>query len=197
MEQAAPSISGRESPSPDSRRQTELLVAACARGERAAFRELFLLYQHRVYSIALHYTADPTAAMDIAQDVFLKLHAAIRSFRGESAFETWLFRMVANCCHDRHRKLRKLVPLEEQQLPAPRDQATEQAQRNQVSRQVQHTVAALPEELRMTVVLRYTEGLSYDEIAAVLGVPQGTIASRLNRAHRELAVRLEHLKEGV
>ena len=105
--------------------------------------------------------------------------------------------MVANCCHDRHRKQRKLVALDASQLPAPQDLATGQAERDQVSRQVQHSVAQLPEELRMTVVLRYTEGLSYEQIAAVLGCPAGTIASRLSRAHRELAHRLEHLKEGT
>ena len=177
-------------------RQTDLL-SACAKGDREAFRELFLLYKDRVYSIALHYTGDPATAMDIAQDIFVKLFSSLATFRGESAFETWLFRMVANCCHDRHRKQRRLVALENSQLPTPQDLATEQAERNQVSRQVQKTVAQLPEELRMTVVLRYTEGLSYEQIAAVLSCPAGTIASRLNRAHKELAARLEHLKEGA
>ncbi len=177
-------------------RQTDLL-SACTRGDREAFQELFLLYKDRVYSIALHYTGDTAAAMDIAQDIFVKLFSSLATFRGESAFETWLFRMVANCCHDRHRKQRRLVALDASELPTPQDLATEQAQRNQVSRQVQHTVAQLPEELRMTVVLRYTEGLSYEQIAAVLGCPAGTIASRLNRAHKELAARLEHLKEGA
>jgi RNA polymerase sigma-70 factor, ECF subfamily len=171
------------------------LIAACAQGDRDAFRELFLLYQDRVYSIALHYTGDHAAAMDIAQDVFVKLFSNLASFRGDSAFETWLYRMVANCCHDRHRKHRRLVALDESRLPEPGDRATEEAQRNQISRQVQQMVARLPEELRMTVVLRYTEGLSYEEIAAVLGCPGGTIASRLNRAHKELASRLTHLKE--
>jgi len=179
------------------RQQTANLLAACARGDRDAFRDLFLRYQDRVYSIALHYTGDPAAGMDIAQDVFVKLFSYLATFRGDSTFETWLFRMVANCCHDRHRKHRRLVPLDDNRLPEPHDRATEQAQRNQRARQVQHTVSQLPDELRMTVVLRYTEGLSYEEIASVLGCPAGTIASRLNRAHRELASRLEHLREGA
>lgn len=179
------------------RQQQTNLLAACARGDRDAFRELFLRYQDRVYSIALHYTADPAAAMDIAQDVFVKLFSSLATFRGDSSFETWLFRLAANCCHDRHRKLRRLVSLEDSHLPEPRDKATEQAERDQRARQVQHSVAGLPEELRMTVVLRYTEGLTYEEIAAVLGCPAGTIASRLSRAHRELASRLVHLKKGA
>ena len=179
------------------RQHQSTLLAACAQGDRDAFRELFLRYQDRVYSIALHYTADPPAAMDIAQDVFVKLFSSLTTFRGDSSFETWLFRLVANCCHDRHRKQWRLVSLEDAHLPEPMDEATEQAERNQRARHVQHSVASLPEELRMTVVLRYTEGLSYEEIAAVLNCPAGTIASRLNRAHRELASRLEHHKKGV
>ncbi len=179
------------------RRELAQLLVSCIRGNRDAFRELFVRYQDRVYSIALHYTGDRAAAMDIAQDVFVKLFSSLASFRGDSGFETWLFRLVANCCHDRHRKQRRLVALDEVRLPEAADTASEQAEREQLSRQVQEGVARLPEELRMTVVLRYTEGLSYEQIAAVLGCPAGTIASRLNRAHRELAHRLEHLKEGV
>lgn len=173
------------------------LLADCAKGDRDAFRQLFVRYQDRVYSIALHYTGDPTSAMDVAQDIFVKLFTRLTSFRGESSFETWLFRLVANSCHDHHRKHRRLVPLEDSTLPESTDGASRQVERDQVSRLVKRSVASLPEELRMTVVLRYTEGLSYEQIAAVLGCPSGTVASRLSRAHRELALRLEHLKEGV
>ncbi len=192
MEPAAGAATERQSNRPQ-----DQILAACVRGDRDAFRELFLRYRDRVYSIALHYTGDPAAAMDIAQDVFVKLYSNLTTFRGESRFETWLYRLVSNCCHDRHRKQRRLVPLEESRLPHPQDRATQQAQRDQIARQVQQSVSQLPEELRMTVVLRYTEGLSYEEIASVLNCPAGTIASRLSRAHRDLASRLNHLKEGV
>ena len=171
------------------------LLEACILGDREAFRDLFLRYQNRVYSIALHYTDEPAAAMDIAQDVFVKLYSSLATFRRESSFETWLFRLTANCCHDQHRKRRRLVSLDAGgNLPDPGNQGEAQAERDEVANQVQRSVAHLPEELRMTVVLRYTEGLSYEQIAAVLGCPSGTIASRLNRAHRELASRLSHLK---
>ena len=188
-------------PPPDPARQPQqpqaLLLAACIGGDRDAFRDLFLRYQHRVYSIALHYTSNPAAAMDIAQDVFVKLYSALATFRHDSSFETWLFRLTANCCHDRHRRQSRMVALDEATLPDAIDTATEDADRQHRARQVQRRVAALPEELRMTVILRYTEGLSYEEIAAILACPAGTIASRLNRAHRQLATQLEHLKEGV
>lgn len=173
----------------------QALLDACLRGDRDAFRDLFLRYQHRVYSIALHYTGDSAAAMDIAQDVFVKLYSSLAGFRRESSFETWLFRLTANCCHDRHRQRRRLVPLDEQEnLPNPANHGQRQAERDDLAQHVQRSVAQLPEELRMTVVLRYTEGLSYEEIAEVLGCPSGTVGSRLSRAHRELASRLSHLK---
>lgn len=171
------------------------LLAACAQGDHQAFRELFLRYQHRVYSIALHYTAQPAAAMDIAQDVFLKLYTQIGSFRGASSFDTWLYRLIANCCHDRHRRERRLVSLDAAAIPAiPKDHVSAAAERDDVARHVQQAVAALAEDLRMTVVLRYTEALSYEQIAAILHCPPGTVASRLNRAHRELAVALKDLE---
>ena len=178
-------------------RQQHALLTACIGGDREAFRDLFLRYQDRVYSIALHFTADRAAAMDIAQDVFVKLFSSLSTFRHESSFEAWLFRLTANCCHDRHRKQNRLVSLEESNLPDSGNSAIEQAERLDRARQVQRCVARLPVDLRMTVILRYTEGLSYEEIATILACPAGTIASRLNRAHRELAVQLEHLKEGV
>lgn len=174
---------------------TEPLLAACVRGEPAAFRDLFIRYQHRVYSIALHYTANHASAMDIAQDVFVKLYSQLASFRGQSSFETWLFRLVANCCHDRYRREKRLVRLDDPGVPAiPKDHVTGSAERADLARHVQQAVASLPEELRMTVVLRYTEGLAYDDIAAILGCPGGTVASRLNRAHRELAGKLKGLE---
>lgn len=74
------------------------LIAACQRGEREAFRELFELYQHRVYSVALHYSGEPGAARDITQQVFLKLFTRIGQFRGQSEFTTWLYRLVALWC---------------------------------------------------------------------------------------------------
>ncbi len=168
------------------------LTRACATGDRNAFHHLFLRYQHRVYSIALHYTSNPTLAMDISQDVFVKLFSAIGSYRGDSPFESWLFRIVANCCHDAHRRQRPTIPLE--QLPAAAESAPADRHASDSAQAVREQVARLPEELRMTVVLRYTEGLSYEEIATILACPAGTVASRLNRAHRELAKHLAYLQ---
>ncbi len=92
------------------------LVEACQRGERDAFRTLFETYKNKVYSIALRFAGDEASAMDIAQDTFLKLFSSIHDFRGDSAFETWVYRMVVNSCLDRQRKLSRFVPLADEFL---------------------------------------------------------------------------------
>jgi RNA polymerase sigma-70 factor (ECF subfamily) len=152
------------------------LVEACRSGDREAFRCLFEAYKDRVYSIALRFAGDPSTAMDIAQDTFVKL-----------------FRIVVNCCLDHKRKLRRLVPLAEEaagRLFSKGSDPVEHIERNQRHEALRRAVNELDPDLRLAVVLRYTEGLSYNEMAEVFGCPAGTVASRLNRAHRELARKL-------
>jgi RNA polymerase sigma-70 factor (ECF subfamily) len=160
------------------------LLAACRRGDREAFRALFEMYKDRVYSIALHYSGDRDAAMDIAQDVFVKLFSRITGFRGESRFDSWLYRLTANACYDRRRRERRLVRMPDLALF---DRMTHQPVPNEDAAALRQAIARLAPELRMAVILRYTEGLSYEEMAEVLECPAGTVASRLNRAHKELA----------
>ena len=87
------------------------LVESCQRGEPEAFRELFERYKDKVYSVALRYAGDAAIAQDIAQETFLKLYSTIGSFRAESTFESWLYRLVVNCCFDHKRKARRVVPI--------------------------------------------------------------------------------------
>src|ERR1700704_6130900 len=96
------------------------LVEACQRGERDGFRALFERHKDRVYSIALRYSGDRAAAMDIAQETFLKLFSGIRGFRGDSSFESWLYRLVVNCCFDQKRKTSRLLPVMDEFLDALR-----------------------------------------------------------------------------
>lgn len=172
------------------------LIEACRRGDSAAFRLLFEKYKDRVYSIALRYSGDPGSAQDIAQDTFLKLFSAIGSFRGEAGFESWLHRLVVNRCFDQKRRVRRLMPLLDELLAAlraPDESILDEVLRSEMSGHVSTVVASLPPEQRMVVVLRYTQNLSYDEIAGILGCSNGTVGSRLNRAHRVIARRLAHL----
>jgi RNA polymerase sigma-70 factor, ECF subfamily len=169
------------------------LIEACRHGERDAFRALFELHKDRVYSIALHYAADESAAMDIAQDTFVKLFSSIRAFRGEASFESWLYRIVVNSCLDHKRQRRRLLPFVDRlfySLRSSAETALEKLLRQEVSDAIGLAVGKLPPQQRIVVVLRYTEGLSYEEIAEVLGCSKGTVASRLNRAHMFLERRL-------
>jgi RNA polymerase sigma-70 factor (ECF subfamily) len=169
------------------------LLAGCQRGEPEALRALFDRHKDKVYSIAVRYSGDRTVAMDIAQDAFLKFFSGIRGFRGDSSFEAWLYRIVVNSCFDHKRKTRRLMPMVDELLAglrAPGHSALDEMLRSELSGRVRSAVSGLPPEQRIVIVLRYTQGLSYDEIAEILGCSTGTVASRLNRAHKILGRRL-------
>jgi RNA polymerase sigma-70 factor (ECF subfamily) len=177
------------------------LVERCQSGrpDSDAFRELFDRYKDKVYSIALRYSGDPVVAQDIAQDTFLKLFAGIGAFRGQASFDSWLYRLVVNACFDEKRKTRRLTPLVDGFLDffaAPGASALDEVLKAEMSAHVRSVVETLPPDQRMVIVLRYTEGLSYEEIAAILGCPAGTIASRLSRIHKVLERRLIRLSRG-
>src|ERR1035438_9769569 len=135
------------------------LVAACQRGERDGFRALFGAHKDQVYSIALRFSCDPAAAMDSAQDTFLKLFSSIRDFRGDAAFETWVYRLVVNSCLDHKRRSWRLIPIADELLAvlqAPGDSLGE-ILRCEVRDRVQSAIERLSPDLRMVIVLRYTE----------------------------------------
>jgi RNA polymerase sigma-70 factor (ECF subfamily) len=171
------------------------VVEACQRGERDAFRALFERYKGKVYSIALRFSGDDSTAMDIAQDTFVKLFSCIREFRGDSSFETWMYRLVVNSCLDHRRRSWRLMPLKEEfagTLRVAGDSLTDLL-RSEMGGRVRSAVDRLSPDLRIVIVLRYTEGLAYEQIAEVLGCSTGTVASRLNRAHKQLERRLSPL----
>jgi RNA polymerase sigma-70 factor (ECF subfamily) len=139
------------------------VIEACQRGDYDAFRQLFEAYKDRVYSIALRFTADEAAAMDIAQETFLKLLSSIQDFRGNASFESWLYRIVVNSCLDQQRRSRKLLPFVGDllnALSAPAESVLHRLLRTEVEKNVQSVVGKLSPEQRMVVVLRYTESLS-------------------------------------
>jgi len=175
----------------------EAVIEACKRGDHDAFAALFEAHKDRVYSIALRFSGDPATAMDIAQETFLKLLSKIKDFRGEASFDSWVYRLVVNSCLDQKRRTRRWIPVVEDFLGALRasgETVLQRLLRAEMQQSVQQVVAALPPEQRIVVILRYTEGLSYDDIGAILGCPPGTVASRLNRAHKLLERRLAHLR---
>src|SRR5437879_6161330 len=156
------------------------LIEACRRGERDAFRGLFETYKDKVYSIAFRFTGDEALAMDIAQDVFLKLFSTMSDFRGDAAFSTWVYRLVVNACLDHKRRSWRLIPIADELiavLRAPCD-SLRAVLHSEMREKVRSAVGTLSPDMRMTVVLRYTEGLSYDQIAEAMGCSAGTVASR-------------------
>jgi RNA polymerase sigma-70 factor (ECF subfamily) len=174
------------------------LVGACQRGERDAFRALFETYKNKVYSIALRFSGDEATAMDISQDTFVKLFSCIGDFRGDSSFDTWIYRLVVNSCLDHRRRAWRLIPLADDFLGTLRvsGDSLSELLRSERGARVRAAIDRLSNDLRIVIVLRYTEGLSYEEIAEVLGCSTGTVASRLNRAHKNLERRLsQFMKE--
>lgn len=179
----------------------ERVIKACQQGDREAFRLLFETYKDKVFSIALYSNGgDQTTASDVTQQIFLKLMTSITQFRGDSQFTTWLYRMVTNVCIDEQRKRRRFLPFGAapamNQFEAKRPQEQRYA-KLELAESVQLALAGLKPKFRMPILLKYVEELSYEEIADVLGCSKGTVASRLNRGHKQLAQRLAHLRDQV
>jgi len=173
-------------------------IDACRRGDRAAFRTVYNAYKDRVFSIAL-YTLHGNAdlAADVTQQVFIKLMDRIASFRGDSQFSTWLYRLVTNACLDAQRRSKsRSLAVDSNVLETLPDPASlEKAfARTQTAELVKRAVSALPSKLRLAMLLRYFDELSYEEIAVALNCSRGTVASRLNRGQRLLAKSLAHLR---
>lgn len=179
----------------------ERVIEACQAGDREAFRLLFETYKDRVFSLAVYsFGGDEAAASDVSQQIFLKLMTSIGRFRGESAFTTWLYRIVVNACTDEHRKRRRLLVFGGPNPPAMNAEKGPQERRYaklEMADSVQAAIRELKPKLRMAILLKYVEDLSYEEIASVLGCSKGTVASRLNRGHQALARKLAHLRNEV
>ncbi|MCA1815724.1 MAG: sigma-70 family RNA polymerase sigma factor [Acidobacteria bacterium] len=177
------------------------VIESCQRGDREAFRALFETYKDRVFSVALYFFGgDDALASDVTQQVFLKLFTRIAQFRHESEFTTWLYRLTTNVCIDEQRRRRRFDPLAAiapHKTPRARDAAEERVMRGEVACEIASAVAGLKPKLRIAILLKYFEELSYAEIAAALGCSPGTVASRINRGHKILARRLGHLRGTV
>ena len=173
-------------------------LEACRRGDSDAFRLVFEAHKDRVYSIALcFFDGNEATARDVTQEVFLKLMTAISQFENRSEFSTWLHRIVTNACLDRRRSLRRFLPFGESdpdQRPDRRSSHEEKYIQREIETSVRKVIAGMKPKLRMAILLKYFEDLSYDEMATAMGCSKGTVASRLNRAHQILARKLSHLR---
>lgn len=179
------------------------LVARCLEGDESAWEDLVRTYTRRVYSICYRFTGRESEAQDLTQEVFLKVFRNVRSFRsGEGSFGVWLARLTRNLLIDHYRRSKneRMTASIEEQLPMLEESAaiegrTEAALAGrEASEALQKALAKLSPDLRETVILRDIEGLEYREIAQVLGVPEGTVKSRLNRGRSELARVLRQMR---
>jgi len=175
--------------------QEAAFVARLRQGDRHAFEEFVIAYQHRVFGVALRMLGNRAEAEEIAQETFLRAHRALPQFRGEARLHTWLYAIASRLCLNRLGSPdRRLVRGDDEALTAaPSDEADAAArlERSERDTAVREAIAALPEERRIVVVLRDLEGLSYEEIGEVLSLEPGTVRSRLHRARLDLKAKLE------
>lgn len=145
------------------------------------FAEIVRRHQSMVFSIALHYLADRSAAEELAQDVFLQLHANLGAIKSEDHMKFWLRRVTAHRCIDYKRRRRPDASLDDVSEPAAPTSSSDLF----LARRLRQLVGSLTENARLVVILRYQEDLSLDEIAGVLAMPTATVKSHL---HRSLAL---------
>lgn len=180
------------------------LVQRVQKGDKSAFDLLVLKYQHRVLKLVSRFVSDAAEAQDVAQEAFLKAYRALPSFRGESAFYTWLYRIAINTAKNTLVSNRRRPVDFDLDLQDP-EQYDRQAKLKEVDtpegvllteeiRQVvERAMEQLPEDLRTAIVLREIEGLSYEEIAEAMDCPVGTVRSRIFRAREAIDKRLQPL----
>jgi RNA polymerase sigma-70 factor (ECF subfamily) len=182
-----------------------LLIKAFQKGDKRAFDQLVIRHKDRIFNLCYRFIGDYEEANDSAQEAFVKAYGSLKTFRLESAFSTWLFRIAVNTCKNKlgsssYRAKRKTVSLDnpgnnevgalpveiQNGTPSPLARMEEKERR----RLVQTALDTLPAEFKMVVALRDIEGLSYEEIAQVTGLNRGTVKSRIARARTELRNKL-------
>jgi len=174
-------------------------IIAAQQGDRDAFRSLYERYRDRVYNLIFYSIGDELGAEDVLQIVFVKIYRGLPSFRFQASLATWIYRITLNECLNQQRgRGAQHIPFEallgsdeERDLGATADLRHAEGERREI---VHRALMELSPKLRAVVVLKYLEGLSYEEIASVLECSPGTVASRLSRALRELEARLRPLR---
>lgn len=190
----------------------EEIIARCKQGDRRAFEMLVSKYQRRAYAIAYGVLRNPDDAMDAAQDAFVKVFRNIKSFKGDSSFYTWFYRIVVNVCIDQCRRRKKMksveyddtfrrkdesagvMPLQGNTRPMHPGAKFDQEELNAV---LSAAIDSLSENHRTIIILREIEGLSYEEIAEVMDCHLGTVMSRLHHARKNLQKALKPYLEAA
>ena len=172
------------------------LIKRVLDGDSSAFEGLVLDNQTKVYNLALKMVGNEEDAFDMSQEAFLKAYNSIGSFRGDSKFSVWLYRLTSNVCLDflrsksrhPHNSLTYMNEEDEKELDIPDDRLTPQGEveKKELQEAVRKGILKLPKEYRVILLLREIDGLSYDEIAKALELEKGTVKSRIFRARKKL-----------
>jgi RNA polymerase sigma-70 factor (ECF subfamily) len=183
------------------------LVQRFREGDRHAYSEIVRRYQDRVYTQCFRWLGNRSVAEEVAQDVFIAMFRSLPKFRGESKLSTWIYRVVTNHCknrrlyrqrraHGRHEPLEGPRPEDEdaprRQLADDRPGTDASLHQSEAEVLVRDALARLDEDQRRIIILRDVQDLSYEEISDILGVPRGTVKSRIHRARTQLASVLSH-----
>lgn len=180
------------------------LVARVQQGDKKAFDILVLKYQNRLMKLIASYLRDPDEVLDVAQEAFVKAYRALPKFRGDSAFYTWLYRIAINTAKNYLVAQGRRPPdvdieasdaVQSDRASELKDMASPEHMmlRDEIEETVFDAIEQLPEDLRTAVTLRELEGLSYEEIADVMGCPIGTVRSRIFRAREAINEKLKPL----
>jgi RNA polymerase sigma-70 factor (ECF subfamily) len=181
-----------------------VLVQRVKKGDRGAFDILVARYQHKIIKLVTRYVRDPSEAMDVAQEAFLKAYKALPGFRGDSAFYTWMYRIAINTAKNylvaaKRRPVDYDLDLQdpEQYEMHGRLKTTDTPEHMVLTEEIRQTVnraiEELPEDLRTAIMLREIEGMSYEEIATTMECPVGTVRSRIFRAREAIDRQLKPL----
>jgi RNA polymerase sigma-70 factor (ECF subfamily) len=180
-----------------SKTDDQRLVERVQQGDKLAFDVLVLKYQHKIVKLIMRYVRDPSEALDVSQEAFLKAYRALPKFRGDSAFYTWLYRIAVNTAKNyivamNRRPVEYDLDLQESDgyelnVKLRNEDSPEKiAQRDELQETVQSAIDSLPDELRAAILLREIDGLSYEEIAHAMECPVGTVRSRIFRAREAI-----------
>ena len=182
----------------------EELVLRVQRGDKSAYDVLVLRYQHKIVQLVNRYVKDHSEAQDVAQEAFIKAYRALGSFRGDSAFYTWLYRIAINTAKNylvsrSRRNYDGQVDVQDAEAVenAPQLQGLDTPERQllgeEIIKTIQSAIEHLPEEMRVAIMLREFEGMSYEEIAEAMDCPVGTVRSRIFRAREAIDSKLNPL----
>ena len=178
------------------------LIERCLTGDQQAWEQIVRLHRRKVFNVAYKFVGKHDEAEDLTQDIFLKIFKALASFDRRANFQTWIISISRNLCIDHYRSVRKErqtiardVDSNDLQPATPERGPYAQAEHQDLRAQLRQALETLPVTLRTAVVLRDLQELSYQEIADRLGLPEGTVKSRINRGRIELAHQLRRLQE--